>query len=101
VLGDMLELGSEAAQLHADLADPVEKAAVDLAFLSGPMMKSLWDALPEARKGAYAVTSEELESHVVAAVAAGDAIMVKGSLGSRMGPIVTALTERFAASHKE
>jgi len=101
VLGDMLELGSEAAQLHADLADPVEKAAVDLAFLSGPMMKSLWDALPEARKGAYAVTSEELESHVVAAVGAGDAIMVKGSLGSRMGPIVTALTERFAASHKE
>jgi UDP-N-acetylmuramoyl-tripeptide--D-alanyl-D-alanine ligase len=32
---------------------------------------------------------------VLAAMQAGDAVMIKGSLGSRMGPIVTALKSRF------
>ena len=32
---------------------------------------------------------------VVEAVRAGDAVMVKGSLGSKMGPIVKALERRF------
>ena len=39
----------------------------------------------------YAVTSAALEAQVVPALRAGDAVMVKGSLGSRMGPIVKAL----------
>jgi UDP-N-acetylmuramoyl-tripeptide--D-alanyl-D-alanine ligase len=38
-----------------------------------------------------------LEPEIVAAVRAGDAIMVKGSNGSRMGPVVTTLSERFRA----
>jgi UDP-N-acetylmuramoyl-tripeptide--D-alanyl-D-alanine ligase len=32
---------------------------------------------------------------VVAAIRAGDAIMVKGSLGSKMKPVVNALEQRF------
>ena len=32
---------------------------------------------------------------VLAAIQAGDAVMVKGSLGSRMGPIVRALERQF------
>jgi UDP-N-acetylmuramoyl-tripeptide--D-alanyl-D-alanine ligase len=33
---------------------------------------------------------------VLAAIRAGDAVMVKGSLGSKMGPIVKALERQFA-----
>src|SRR5919201_335172 len=61
----------------------------------GPLMRALWEALPSARKGGYAETSAALESQVLAAVQAGDAVMVKGSLGSRMAPIVKALQSRY------
>ena len=37
----------------------------------------------------------ELEPQLVGAVRAGDAIMVKGSFGSKMKIIVTALESRF------
>src|SRR5207342_2186560 len=51
VLGDMLELGSEGAGLHAALSDAVIDNAVDLVYCAGPLMKSLWDALPSERRG--------------------------------------------------
>jgi UDP-N-acetylmuramoyl-tripeptide--D-alanyl-D-alanine ligase len=67
VLGDMLELGSDGPRIHAGLAGPVEEAHVDLVFASGPLMKSLWDALPAKQRGAYAQNSAELVPAVVAA----------------------------------
>jgi UDP-N-acetylmuramoyl-tripeptide--D-alanyl-D-alanine ligase len=94
VLGDMLELGPEGAALHAELADAVIGNAVDLVYCAGPLMKSLWDALPSERRGGYAENAAALEPQILGAVAAGDAVMVKGSLGSRMGPIVKALKRR-------
>ena len=97
VLGDMLELGPDAADLHRGLADAVSAAKVDSVFCAGPLMRELWDSLPPAMRGGYADTAEELEPLVVAAIQPGDAIMIKGSNGSRMGPIVTTLTERFRA----
>ena len=45
---------------------------------------------------AKAKTAAELEPQVVAAVRAGDVIMVKASAGSRMGPIVKALVQRHS-----
>jgi UDP-N-acetylmuramoyl-tripeptide--D-alanyl-D-alanine ligase len=96
VLGDMLELGEAAADLHRGLTEPISNNAVDLVFCSGPLMRSLWEALPSGRRGGYAETSAALESEVLAAIRAGDAVMIKGSLGSKMSPIVKALTRRYA-----
>jgi UDP-N-acetylmuramoyl-tripeptide--D-alanyl-D-alanine ligase len=96
VLGDMLELGPQGPQLHGALADAVIDNAVDLVFCSGPLMRALWDALPSERRGGYAEASATLEADVLGAVRAGDAVMVKGSLGSRMGPIVKALTRQYS-----
>ncbi len=91
VLGDMLELGSDAANLHRDLAAGLGRSNVDLIFLAGQHMAALADALPESKIGAYATTSEDLVDAVVASVAPGDVVLVKGSLGSAMAPIVEAL----------
>ncbi|MGI9383237.1 MAG: UDP-N-acetylmuramoylalanyl-D-glutamyl-2,6-diaminopimelate--D-alanyl-D-alanine ligase [Methyloligellaceae bacterium] len=91
VLGDMLELGEAGSELHGALADPVDAAGVDVVFACGPQMATLYEALPEARRGAHAPNSAELEGPLLAAVRAGDVVMVKGSLGSRMGPLVEAL----------
>jgi UDP-N-acetylmuramoyl-tripeptide--D-alanyl-D-alanine ligase len=95
VLGDMLELGSDGDKLHRELAEAVVQSGVDLVFCSGPLMKHLWEALPSERRGGYAETSSALESSVLGEIQPGDAVMVKGSLGSRMGPLVKALERRY------
>jgi UDP-N-acetylmuramoyl-tripeptide--D-alanyl-D-alanine ligase len=91
VLGDMLELGARGADLHRELLAPVVAEGIDLVFCCGPLMRALWEALPSERRGGYAETSGALESQLLAAVRPGDAIMIKGSLGSRMGLLVKAL----------
>ena len=101
VLGDMLELGPQGPALHAALAGPLAAAGIDLVFCAGPLMRSLFDALPSGSRGGYAGTAAALESSILGSVAAGDAIMVKGSLGSKMGPIVKALAARFPAAEPE
>jgi UDP-N-acetylmuramoyl-tripeptide--D-alanyl-D-alanine ligase len=98
VLGDMLELGPRARALHRGLVEPVLANAVDLVFCCGPLMRALWQALPASRRGGYAEDSAALEAQVLSAIRAGDAVMVKGSLGSRMAPIVNAL-QRLSMRH--
>jgi UDP-N-acetylmuramoyl-tripeptide--D-alanyl-D-alanine ligase len=95
VLGDMLELGLTGPELHRALAGPLAAAGVDLVFCSGPLMRALWEALPSSRRGGYAETAAALEPAVLDAIRDGDAVMVKGSLGSKMGPIVKAMERQF------
>ncbi len=95
VLGDMLELGESGPALHKGLAEAVTGNGVDLVFACGPLMRSLYDALPSRQRGAYAAQSSGLEPLVLDALRAGDVVTVKGSLGSRMGSIVKAMTARF------
>jgi UDP-N-acetylmuramoyl-tripeptide--D-alanyl-D-alanine ligase len=103
VLGDMLELGATAPALHLGLNEALKANNVDLVYCCGPLMRNLWDALSTGKRGGYAESSASLEAQVVAAIRAGDVIMVKGSLGTKMKPIVTALEKRFPgkAAHDE
>jgi UDP-N-acetylmuramoyl-tripeptide--D-alanyl-D-alanine ligase len=91
VLTDMLELGPEAARFHAEGAQMVAEAGVDLVFCAGPLMKFLWDALPPTRRGGYAETAAALAPRVVQAVQPGDVVMVKGSNGSKASAVAEAL----------
>lgn len=91
VLTDMLELGADAAAQHAGLAGALAAAGVARVFLAGPLMKSLWDVLPEAARGAWRETAAELAPEVLNAVRAGDVVMIKGSNGSKAGLIAKAL----------
>src|SRR5665647_719489 len=96
VLGDMLELGDQGETLHRAVAQAIAAAHIDLVYCSGPLMHSLWEALPSGRRGGYAETAAQLEPVVLAALRAGDAVMVKGSFGSKMGPIVKALERQYS-----
>ncbi|HLN11254.1 MAG TPA: UDP-N-acetylmuramoylalanyl-D-glutamyl-2,6-diaminopimelate--D-alanyl-D-alanine ligase [Xanthobacteraceae bacterium] len=95
VLGDMLELGTRAPELHAGLAEPIQTEAVDVVFCAGPLMTALWRALPSDRQGGYAEAASGLEAGLLGVIRGGDVIMIKGSLGSRMGPLVKALINHF------
>jgi UDP-N-acetylmuramoyl-tripeptide--D-alanyl-D-alanine ligase len=90
VLGDMLELGASGLAEHAGLA-PAIAASADLLFACGTLTRAAYEAIPAAQRGAHAQDSAALAPIVADAVRPGDAILVKGSLGSRMKQIVQAL----------
>lgn len=94
VLGDMLELGEAAPRLHAELADALVDAGIDLVYTAGPMMAALRKALPPALRAGHAKQAEGLAALIERDVHPGDVVMIKGSLGSRMAPLVAAL-ERY------
>ncbi|MFY8106709.1 MAG: UDP-N-acetylmuramoyl-tripeptide--D-alanyl-D-alanine ligase [Elstera sp.] len=91
VLGDMLELGTEADALHAGLADAVEATGLSRLYLSGPHTAALAKALPVGRVTRHAARTADLIETVTADLAPGDAVLVKGSLGMKMRPLVEAL----------
>jgi UDP-N-acetylmuramoyl-tripeptide--D-alanyl-D-alanine ligase len=95
VLGDMLELGPTSPELHRGLNEAIKANRIDLVYCCGPLMRNLWDALSTGKRGGYAGSAAELEAQAVAAIRAGDAVMIKGSLGSKMKTIVNALEKRF------
>ena len=99
-LTDMLELGPESAERHADLAAQVQAAGVDLVFCAGPLMRSLHDALPPARRGGWAPTAEAVFGDLAAALGPGDVVMVKGSHASNAALLVDRLTAMDAVTRE-
>jgi UDP-N-acetylmuramoyl-tripeptide--D-alanyl-D-alanine ligase len=91
VMGDMLELGPNSIALHREMAQPLAQAEIDLVFACGPHMRELFKALPADRQGFYAETSAGLMTPLAEAIQEGDVVMVKGSNGSRMKPVVEML----------
>jgi UDP-N-acetylmuramoyl-tripeptide--D-alanyl-D-alanine ligase len=88
ILGDMLELGREEAQSHAQLAQNRHLLTVDVVHCVGPRMHACYEALPAAIRGRWVPEAQELASGLGALVAAGDRVLVKGSLGSKVSMIV-------------
>ncbi len=111
VLGDMLELGHDSERFHADLGRTMPLGEIDRddrVFACGPMMKLMLEALrkdppshmqlPQRLEDHWAPTSLELIPLVLKELRPGDVVMVKGSLGSRMAPIVEAIKKHFAGA---
>ena len=96
VIGDMLELGPDGAAMHAQLVDDLRSNGVDLLFGAGPLTRALFDAAPASMRAAWTERSSELTPKIAQALRNGDVVMIKGSYGSRMGPVVAALREQLA-----
>jgi UDP-N-acetylmuramoyl-tripeptide--D-alanyl-D-alanine ligase len=97
VVGDMLELGAEAPALHAGLWEAMDAAGIDLVFACGPNMARLFERVPESRRGAWAAVSRDLEEPLLGALRPGDAVVIKGSNGSKMSVLVGAMLAKFAS----
>lgn len=93
VLGDMLELGKVGPQAHIDLANPLLKAKVDIAFCCGPLMEALYNTLPEPWQGGWAKDSVTLAKMVVDNIKPGDVVLVKGSNGMKTSYVIHELQE--------
>lgn len=91
VLGDMLELGPEEMSMHKALAEDPYLAKATVVHCVGPRMRQLYDALPEAQRGHWVETAQELTSHPAHLVDGGDVVLIKGSKGSKVSLIVDAI----------
>jgi UDP-N-acetylmuramoyl-tripeptide--D-alanyl-D-alanine ligase len=98
VLGDMLELGAEADRLHASLADAVKASGAARVHLVGQAVDALAAALPAELVATKAQSVEQAIEPVIADLAYGDAIMIKGSNGIGLARLVSAISARFGQS---
>lgn len=95
ILGDMLEMGEHAAEVHAALAAPIVEAGITDVWLAGPQMAHLRSSLPPEISVAYREAVGDLVSYAVGSVAAGDVVMVKSSKGTGCAKIVEALHSAY------
>jgi UDP-N-acetylmuramoyl-tripeptide--D-alanyl-D-alanine ligase len=90
-LGDMKELGSQAVALHIEMTTHSAAAELDTIHCVGPLMKAMYDALPEAQKGRWTETSAEMVQGIRRDLDAGDVVLAKGSLSMKLGLVVDAI----------
>lgn len=91
ILGDMLELGPDEAELHRAVARHPALAGVALVHCVGPRMESLWHELPAHQRGKKVAQADDLGAKVHQLVRDGDVVLVKGSKGSLVSRVVDAL----------
>lgn len=91
ILGDMLELGPQETAIHKGLAALPWFAVVDAVHCVGPLMRGLYEALPEARRGAWFETATEAREALNTLVGPGDVVLIKGSKGAKVSLLVDAL----------
>ena len=98
ILGDMLELGPDEAEMHVAVARHPGLSAVSIIHCVGPRMKALYQALPRAQRGDWVETAPELAARARTLFDAGDIVLVKGSKGSKVSLVVDALRKMGQAA---
>ena len=98
VLGDMLELGAQGAELHRSLKNAVLATGAPHVFLVGKAIEPLADDLDQSLVAGRARRIEDLMEPILSSLALGDAVMVKGSKGVRLASLVAEIKQRFAGA---
>jgi UDP-N-acetylmuramoyl-tripeptide--D-alanyl-D-alanine ligase len=101
VLGEMLELGEHSLALHRASGKAAAAAGLRLLFaVGGPPARALAEAAVDAGMAAstvrYVERSEAAAGEIVAAIKAGDLVLVKGSRGTRTDIVADRIAAEFA-----
>lgn len=89
VLGDMRELGGDAAQMHAEMGRRAKAAGIARLYAIGPLSAAAAQAFGEG--ATVFETHDALTAALMADLRAGVRVLVKGSRGSAMDRIVQAV----------
>lgn len=90
-LGDMKELGQTEEALHAGIAQLPAIEKIDRVHCAGPLMRHLWEALPEEKRGRWEQDAGQMAEGVAHDLDAGDVVLVKGSLSMGLARVVDAI----------
>ena len=100
ILGDMLELGKTAPAEHATLGEILAALPVDSVFTAGAEMTALVAQLRPDQRAGHAPDTAALANEIVPALADGDVVLIKGSLGVGMARVIRALRQAAASKGK-
>ncbi len=90
-IGDMLELGDLAAEMHREALRDIAAIDPDTTILVGQEMIAAAKTLPDANNRVTAPTANDAARVVIERVRPGDVLLVKGSRGIAMERIIAAL----------
>jgi len=95
VLGDMLELGTQSAELHVEIGNKVQELGFDLLCTVGNESKMIFQGAHQAGMDAsqnlHFESRSELMSFLSGVVQPGDMVLVKGSRGMKLEEVVEGL----------
>ncbi len=91
ILGDMLELGDSAPQLHHALLEAIITNSIDKVMTVGTQMEHLHNALPVALRLGHYPDATSAGNALSDLIQAGDTILIKGSHGTGMFRLVEQL----------
>lgn len=92
VLGDMAELGEDAAQLHADIGSKAKQAGINTLYATGQNSRSTVAAFGD--DGFWFEHKNELITTLNENLSAGDVVLVKGSRSAAMEEVVEQILTR-------
>ncbi|WP_438351622.1 UDP-N-acetylmuramoyl-tripeptide--D-alanyl-D-alanine ligase [Paenibacillus sp. FA6] len=98
VLGDMLELGAQENEYHAEIGHYVTTDKVNLLYTFGPLSSYTAEAASEnlPRSNVFTFTDKaELIKHLNEQIQPKDIVLVKGSRGMKLEEVVNALIEKY------
>jgi len=98
VLGDMMELGDDAAGMHRAVGEAARDCGIDRLFVLGELSRNTVEGFGE--RASWYSNADALIDDVSAALTSSVNVLVKGSRSMRMEIIVEALRERVAARKK-
>ncbi|MEO1039700.1 MAG: UDP-N-acetylmuramoyl-tripeptide--D-alanyl-D-alanine ligase [Pseudomonadota bacterium] len=101
VIGEMLELGPQAAAYHAALASPLSEAGAHRVIGVGGLTEALISALPQTAGARYANTPGEAFAMLISELRDGDVVLIKGSNASGVHKVVAMLHEHAAQARTE
>jgi UDP-N-acetylmuramoyl-tripeptide--D-alanyl-D-alanine ligase len=93
ILGDMLELGKDAAKIHIEIAKYLKQFKIDYSLLVGDLMKNLAKKLNYKNCELYA-SSDQLALRIKDLLKDGDIVLIKGSRGTKMENIIAELQNK-------
>ncbi|PYE23892.1 UDP-N-acetylmuramoyl-tripeptide--D-alanyl-D-alanine ligase [Rhizobium sp. PP-CC-3A-592] len=91
VLGEMAELGGDAEMYHRTVIDTVFRNRVDRLYVLGTLYDESWAVVPPEVQAFKAPSLRALHHRLIADLADGDLLLVKGSNSTGLRQIVAAL----------
>ena len=91
LLGDMLELGDDSENLHAEIAGKAFEAGLSLICFVGGEFAKVRNACACGKNVMWFATSDELAAWLDENPLNGAVVLIKGSRGTRMEKVMTAL----------
>ncbi len=100
VLGEMLELGDQASQLHAELGEMVGNTDIDTVWFYGEHQKDFQSGFKHASPGKNLIISntyeEELAKKLQSMLNPQDIVIIKGSRGMKMERVLKLWDPQFS-----